>query len=202
MLNHSRRTVFLLAGGVAVNLLLGVAVTRGIVPHAGDTVGVAAEQPAETDAGDTAPPAAPTAPAPSAPPVTAPPTTKAASQPRSEAAAPAPTPTTAAAARAVPPPATSAAVPRLNPSDAQVLEAIQQLSARMPLFRPTGPQARQFGDMVCTAFDQGASAAQVHAGVTAAVAQVPALSVTPADADYAVRTAVQLACPGHLPKLA
>jgi hypothetical protein len=77
----------------------------------------------------------------------------------------------------------------------------QQIRQRIPLLPSNEAYARQFGDAVCSAFDQGNSAAQVRALVLQAVSQIPLIKVAPADADFAIKTAVQLFCPGYLSKL-
>ena len=219
MFGRSKRSVALLAGAAGFNLLLGVAVASGVVPGATpvstskDDAASAIEIPPTADlqasAGVAEIPMA-EAPPESVPPTTAPtPTgpasTPAASEARQEAAAPAPIPVeepeSAPAETPAPAPVPSLAVPRLNPASFQVFQAIQQLALRIPLFKPSEAQARQFGDMVCTAFDQGSSYVDVRAGVLSAVGQVPGLSVSAADADYAIRTAVGLFCPGHKSKL-
>jgi putative peptide zinc metalloprotease protein len=104
----------------------------------------------------------------------------------------------------VPPgPATVEAVvvPRAHPSSAEIEGVLEQLRRRMPLFQPTSAQVMQFGDQVCTALDQHASVAQVNAGVVSAASRVPLLTVSPADAAAAIRAAVTLFCPGHLPEI-
>jgi hypothetical protein len=212
----SKRTVALLAGAAGLNLLLGVAVASGVVPQA-NSVSVASKDVAQ-EVGHALPPldvqpdaaaveavfeAPPETAPPTNPPATTAPTTsvtaKAAVQ--TPASTPAPDPAPTSAAEPLPAPAASTAVPRLNPASFQVFQAIQHLSLRIPLFKPTEAQARQFGDTVCTAFDEGKSYAEVRAGVLSAVGQVPGLTVTAADADYAIRTAVDLFCPGHRSKL-
>ncbi|HJV08525.1 MAG TPA: hypothetical protein VJ653_02565, partial [Acidimicrobiales bacterium] len=60
-------------------------------------------------------------------------------------------------------------------------------------------QIDQAGDQVCTAFDNGQTFAQVKAtGLSMIPAQV---SVPLSTADWAVRQAVALYCPGHANKL-
>jgi hypothetical protein len=90
---------------------------------------------------------------------------------------------------------------RLSPSSAEVQAAIAQLHQRIPYFTPTEAQARQFADQVCTSFDQGQGYAQVKATAMQAVTKVPFVKVSDADADFAIRTAVQLVCPGYLSRL-
>lgn len=76
--------------------------------------------------------------------------------------------------------------------------AIAALGQRIPLFSPTDAQLRTFADAVCTSFDQGQTMAQVQATVRQAVTHIQGASLSPADADFAVRTVVQLRCPGYL----
>ncbi|MGH9190538.1 MAG: hypothetical protein ACRD0Q_10980 [Acidimicrobiales bacterium] len=93
---------------------------------------------------------------------------------------------------------TQGPVPRVEPTKAALRAAIKELDARTNLFRPTENQVREFGDQTCTAFDQGYSAAQVKSAVLdSAKKKVPFLRISSADADYAIRTAVGLFCPGH-----
>jgi hypothetical protein len=70
-----------------------------------------------------------------------------------------------------------------------------------PLFLLTEAKAREFADDVCTAFDEGHTYAEVKAVGMAKVDNVPFLSVSSSDGDFAIRTAVELVCPGHEPKL-
>ena len=208
-----------LAGGVAgSSLLLAVAVAA--VAHGADTGpatsaasilrnvsagtgGTAAPSP---DSGspaeappDTAQPATDAPPAPAAkaavPPTTAttrrtpvPPTTAA---PAAVAAAPAPAP--------APAPAKPAPGQRVPFTTAGVQAAIAALHQRIPLFSPTDPQLRTFADAVCTSFDQGQTMTQVQGTVRQAVSHIQGASLSPADADFAVRTVAQLRCPGYLP---
>ncbi|HWC12861.1 MAG TPA: DUF732 domain-containing protein, partial [Acidimicrobiales bacterium] len=80
----------------------------------------------------------------------------------------------------------------------QVRSAISSLG--LPV-TPSESQARQFGDSVCDAFDQGQTFAQVKAAAMQAAGQVPLVRVSPAAVDAAVRSAVNLFCPGHAAKL-
>lgn len=124
--------------------------------------------------------------------------------PRSTHSAGAAPPATAAAVTPESPappvldPAPSAVMARAQPSNAQIAAVIEQFRRRMPLFQPTAAQVSQFGDRICTAFDQQASFGQVSAGVISASHKVPLMTVSPADAAAAVRSAVTLFCPGHL----
>jgi hypothetical protein len=86
----------------------------------------------------------------------------------------------------------------MNPSSAQIRSAISSLG--LPLV-PSESQARQFGDSVCDAFDQGQTFAQVKAGALQAASQIPLIAVSPSAVDAAVRAAVNLFCPGHASKL-
>ena len=91
--------------------------------------------------------------------------------------------------------------PRTEPSKAALQGAIRELDARTNYFRPTEKQIREFSGEVCTAFDQGYSYAEVKAGVLDSAKRAPYLGVSSADADYSVRSAVQLFCPGYAPLL-
>lgn len=207
---RTKRSVIVLIGAAGLNLLAGAAVATGIVPQLGSEVHVAAEGPAVfTPPEGVATPApevpaegvdVPATPTETVPPVTAAPAASAAATPRVAEAAPAepevqqstPTPTA--------PPVTLP--PRVAVSSAQVLQVIGQLGQSIPLFRLANEaQGRQFGDTVCTAFDGGSSYGEVKAGVLSAARQIPLVTVRDADADVAIRAAVNLFCPGHLSKL-
>jgi methenyltetrahydromethanopterin cyclohydrolase len=58
-----------------------------------------------------------------------------------------------------------------------------------------------FGNQVCSAFDSGESYSQVKAAGLAQVAGNPFVTVTSADADWMIRTAVSMYCPGYASKL-
>ena len=222
MLNNTGRNRRLLAGGVGVTLSLALAVSAGAVPRPGDgpvrtasvsqidevaapnarqpgdnvVVAAAAPVPAAAAAGApaVATPAPTTVPKPK---TTAPPTTKAPVAKVPAAAAPA----TAAPAAAAP--AAPVKVARRTPSAAEVQAAINELKRQVGgmllLVSPTPAQLAQAGDQVCTAFDSGQSYAQVKA---TGLSMIPAsITVSPATADWAVRQAVTMYCPGHAPKL-
>ncbi len=87
---------------------------------------------------------------------------------------------------------------RINPSSGDVQTAMSALSTRIPLFKPTEPQLRAFADAACAQFDQGQSKSQVESTVRQAVTYVQGASLSPADAEFAVRTVVALRCPGYL----
>ena len=206
MFEITRRSRNLLGAAIGINLLLGVGVASGVVPQPLSTASVSSEavlSPAVEPA-----PVVPEQAVAQLPveettttttPTTTPPTTEASRPAPTVAAEPEPEPELEAPAPTPAP--VSTAVPRRNPTSFEIFQALQQIQARVPMFQLTEAQARQFGDQVCTAFDQGASFAQVKAGVKAAVSQVPLVSVSDADVDYAVRTAVKLFCPGHESKL-
>jgi hypothetical protein len=202
----------ILAGAAGLNLLLGAAAAAGVMPRAVHTesaasivpapvtlnLGPASPAPSEavSDA-TTVPPE--TVPPPTLPPTTSPPraATVAAAEPDAAPADDAPAVAAAFSSASSAP----TVVPRVNPSSAQVQAAIAQLRQRILLFSPTEAQARQFGDQVCTAFDQGQTYAQVKATGMQMVSQVPLITVSSADADFAIRTAVQLFCPGYQSRL-
>lgn len=153
-------------------------------------------------------PADPTTTVPAPVETTAPPTTAA---PATTAPKTTTAPTTAAPAATTPattppttPPATAAApktAPRTNPTDAEVVAAMQSLKSQIPLLPVNAAYGRQFGDAVCSAFDQGNNFSQVKNMVMQAVSQIPLIKITLANADFAVRTAVSLFCPGYGSKL-
>ncbi len=209
------RGLALLGGMIAAVLFLAVGVAVGAVPRLADTAGDgAAEAAPPAGPAEPAPAAAPAdlalaaaaespvdaavespTPAPTAEPETArtAPTTTAAPEPEADvAAAPSPEP-------APPVPPKLPPGQRVNPTSAQVQAAIAELHGRIPLFQPNDPQLRTFADAVCTSFDQGQSFAQVTSTVQQAVSNVQGASLSAADADFAVRTVLQLRCPGWLP---
>ncbi|MGI8809779.1 MAG: DUF732 domain-containing protein [Acidimicrobiales bacterium] len=222
MLNDTSRNRNLLAGVVGVHLAVALALGLGAVPMPGDngpvrTASVALVEdlatPAARQPGDTAqqPATAPVAPPAAAaqavpvpvpttvarPRVTAPPTTKA---PVAKVA-PAPAPAAVAPVPAVA--AAPARVARRTPSAIEVQTAINELKRQvgglMLLVSPTPDQIAQAGDQVCTAFDGGQSFLQVKATGLSMIP--PSVIVPPTTADWAVRQAVALYCPGHASKL-
>lgn len=88
---------------------------------------------------------------------------------------------------------------RVDPTSAEVQAAIDALHQRIPLFAPTDQQLRTFAEAVCASFDQGQTEAQVQSTVQEAVSHIQGASLSSTDADFAVRTVVQLRCPGSLP---
>ena len=220
MLENSRRNRKLVAGAAGVNLALALAVGAGAVSgrgHGGDVraVALAAEPlagPIARQPGDvvkdvaaavvptTLPPVATTTVAPR--PTAAPPTTAKARPAATSTAAALSAPSTASPAPAATAPAAPVKVPRRVPSAAEVDTAIATLPqyVRTP-FTPTPAQVAQLGDQVCTAFDQGQTFAQVKTTGLQMVTQVPFTTVLPGGADWVVKTAVALYCPGHSSKL-
>jgi hypothetical protein len=226
VLENTNRLHRLLAGAAGATLVVGLAVSAGAVPRPGDNgevrtaaVSEVVEEaaPAARQPGDSAPdvtvpaPAAteeaaqeaPTTTAAATPKTTtAPPTTKApVAKPQ---AAPATSPAPAAAGAPAPAaPAAPAKVARRTPSSAEIQGAIgelkRQVGGLLLLVSPTAAQINQVGDQVCTAFDSGQTFAQVKA---TALSMIPAsVTVLPSTADWAVRQAVTLYCPGHASKL-
>jgi hypothetical protein len=89
-------------------------------------------------------------------------------------------------------------VPRTGPTSEQLADVIAQVKDRIPMsFQPNDSHVIAFGDAVCTAFDQGKSAAQVRTLVLQAASQLPTITVSQANAVFAVKTAVNLFCPGY-----
>ena len=208
MLQITTRNIRLLTGALGVTLSLGVGTAAGVVPQAGEAetaAPVAAErpevQPVAAQNGQVGAQAAP----PTTTTPTAPPTTVARRAPSTTVArtrAPRPGAAPTAAAPAAPAAASGpTTAPRRNPSSAEVQAAIAQVRQRLPLYQPTEAQARQFGNDICDAFDRSQPYSQVKAGVQAAIAKVPFLTVSSADIDFAIRSAVGLFCPGYLPQL-
>jgi len=220
-LRNTSRNRKLLAGVLGVNLALALAVSAGAVPLPGEKGEVRAAS--VSDVEELAPPArqpgdaareltqaAPPAPAAVAevvttsapttvpkPKTTAPPTTKAPVAKVAAATAP------AIAAPAAVAPAAPVKVARRTPSPAEIQAAIaelkRQVGGMLLLVSPTPAQLAQAGDQVCTAFDNGQTFAQVKATGLSMIP--PSITVSPATADWAVRQAVTLYCPGHASKL-
>jgi hypothetical protein len=223
MFANTSLTRRVLGGVVGVNLALALAVSAGAVPRPGDDVHTAAATqaeelaaPAPRQAGDVAAPAAPAAetPAPeptpttaapvttvAKPKVTTPPTTRA---PKVAAApkAPAPAPVVAAAPAPAPVAAATTAVARRVPSAAEIQAVITRLKADIPILKYitiSPAQINDAGNQICTAFDGGQTFTQVKA---TGLSMIPAsIKVPLPTADYAVRQAVAMYCPGHANKL-
>ena len=222
MLENTNRIHRLLAGAVGAMLALGVAVSAGAVPRPGDNGEVRAAAVSEVvdlpvsdarQAGDAAPevtvPAVVEAAAPEAPtttvakPRTTTPTTKAPAPRPTAASASTPAPSAVALPAPNAAPAAPARVARRTPTPAEVQAAITELKGRvgglLMLVSPTPAQIDQVGDQVCTAFDNGQSFAEVRATGLSMIP--PSVTVSPSTADWAVRHAVALYCPGHANKL-
>ena len=219
MQKSSNWIVKMLGGVVGVNLTLALAVSAGAVPHPGadnevhaasveiEELAAPARQPGDNVApAQVEPPVAPevtetTTPTTAAPATTVakprpttPPTTKA---PAAKAAS-----ATAAPAVAAPAPAVPTKVARRVPTPTEIQGVVARLKKDIPIlgFVAISPaQIDQAGDQVCTAFDNGQNFAQVKA---TGLSLIPAsVTVPPATADWAVRQAVTLYCPGHANKL-
>ena len=209
----------------AVTFSTGLAAAAGIVPRIEDSTKVQAAQAGASASAwmdreaevaqeaiptevvpDTAAIVVPAAPAEA---ISAP-TTSAVERPVVEKPAP---PTSAPVAAVAPEPAVAPAPPaRRIPSPAEVQEAIrgmeQFVSFKSGLFgivagapTPTAAQVNELGDLVCTALDSGQTVEQAKATGLAMAADNPYVTISPAGADYVVRTAVRLYCPGHTDKL-
>lgn len=195
MFQQTRRSIALLGGAICLSLVLGVAAAAGVSSQSDppDTAQAVAAAPTTTVApaeAQAVPDAEPSAPAAPAEPQASPPSTSAPEVAAPEEAAPQET-------FAAPAEPQSTVVARANPSSAQVVQAMRTMQARIPFLPINESYGRQFGDEVCTAFDQGTVFGTVVAGVVAAASKVPLVTISTADAEYAVRTAVQLFCPGH-----
>ena len=196
-----RRLVAGAAGSAVCLALAGVVAVMAWPGGSGDVPAVAAsgipaESPAPSVAPVQAPPPPPVAAATVPKPAPAPAATKRATSAPKPAAAVASAPPPAAAS---PPPPKVVLPPRRQPSSAEVQQAIKGLQQYVD-FTPTPAQVAQAGDMVCDAFDQGQTFAQVKA---AARSMVPSyFEVKPGADDYVVRTAVRLYCPAYTSRLA
>lgn len=125
---------------------------------------------------------------------------------KSQSASPANAPTMPAqqaVAESAPSPATSDVAARTSPSPQQVADVIAQIKQRIAMsFEPNELHVRAFGDAACTAFDENRTAAQARDMVMQAASQLPSVTISTEDADFAVRTAVTLFCPGYSDRLA
>jgi hypothetical protein len=203
LLGGGLAATLVLAGGIAVwagpgdSATTSAAISTSVTQDAGATDATTPETTVVADTTTTV--AAPTTTAPAAkastaatakatPPTTAKATTPTTAKPAATAA-PAPAPAPAPAAKSG---------QRVNPTNAQVQAAITTLHQRIPLFEPNEAQLRTFADAACTQFDQGQTHAQVVETVRRAVTYIQGASLSAADADFAVRTVLQLRCPGYL----
>lgn len=200
--------------GAALLLALGVAAVAHVAETGPTGPAASAVRASDADAADPGAPSSETPAVAEASPDTTPPTTAAPVAPAARSTVP---PTTVTTRRAPAPspsaaPATSTPTPsptaapakpapgqRLGFTSAGVQAAMVALHQRIPLFSPSDPQLRTFADAVCTSFDQGQTVAQIQATVRQAVSHIQGASLSEADAAFAVRTVVQLRCPGYLP---
>jgi hypothetical protein len=87
---------------------------------------------------------------------------------------------------------------RTKPSSSALSSAVSGLKQYVhTIFSITSSEVAEFGDDVCTAFDQNKTYSQIKSEITAKVKQLPFTTVTAGAADYVVRTAVKLFCPGY-----
>lgn len=106
-------------------------------------------------------------------------------------------------AESVPSPATAGVAARTSPTPEQVADVITQIKQRIVMsFEPSEIHVRAFGDAACTAFDENRTAAEARTMVMQAASQLPSVTISTEDADFAVRTAVTLFCPGYSDRLA
>lgn len=192
-----------LAAAAAVNLCLALMVTLGIVSNPPTLDRLLPEHPANRVRIAQAPPEAAgqvVAPAtPQAPPPTAAAAPAAASSPAPKASAPAKPKTSKAPAPSAAPGTAGVRPPSTSEIEQVKREVAQRVSA--PGFSPTQNQIQEFSRQVCGAFDEGYSYAQVKSAVLAMAARYPNLGVGAPDADYAIRTAVEMYCPAHKSRL-
>lgn len=225
MLHNSRRNRRVLAGIAGVNLCLALAVSAGAVPLPGaaDDDGRSARTVASATSvehlmapvrqpGDVADVV--TTVAPTTVPVTVAPKPDTAAAATTTAAPPTSRPAAGAAVSQAPVTQAPVTVPRITVPPAPVNVArrtppageVQQAISALPqyvrsILAPSPDQVAQLGDKVCTMFDQGQTFDQVKATGLSMVTQVPLTKVLPGGADWVVRTAVTLYCPGHLTKI-
>jgi hypothetical protein len=216
VLKDSNWLVKVLGGVVGVNLTLALAVSAGAVPHPGtqDEVHAASVDVEDLAAparqpGDIAIPPQVETPAPAVSDitlVTTPPPATTVAKPRTTTPPTTKAPAAAAAPAVAAPAAPVAAAPtkvaRRVPTAAEIQGVVARLKKDIPIlgFVAVAPsQIDQAGDQVCTAFDNGQTFAQVKA---TGLSMIPASVTVPATtADWAVRQAVALYCPGHANKL-
>jgi hypothetical protein len=87
---------------------------------------------------------------------------------------------------------------RTKPSASALASAVSGLKQYVhTIFSITSSEVAEFGNDVCSAFDQNESYPSVKSQITAKVKQLPFTTVTAGAADYVVRTAVKLYCPGY-----
>ncbi len=201
LFNNVGRSVVVLGGAVGLTFCLAGGVEVGVVPQVGDSApaSVKTEIAApDVTAATTPDTVAPTTVAPEVS-TPAPIDTTPAAKPRATsttevAAAPSDEGAPVAAATPAGAPAAPTTAARTNPSSAQVKAAIAQIGAGLPI---SEAQAREFGNQVCTAFDQGQTSSAVKATAFQAAQKVPFVTVSASQVDSAVRSAVQLFCPGY-----
>jgi hypothetical protein len=223
MFTNTSLTRRVLGGVVGVNLALALAVSAGAVPRPGDNLNNAAATQVEELVVPTASQnddiaalvAEETVPAPpdpttttaapktvAQPKVTTPPTTRAPRVAVAPKAAAAPAPAVAAAPAPAPAAAVVTGVARRVPTAAEIQGVITRLKKDIPMltyFSITPAQVNDAGDQICTAFDSAQTFAQVKA---TGLSMIPStIKVPAATADYAVRQAVAMYCPGHANKL-
>jgi len=211
MFGQTKRLLGVLAGTTGLTLALGVGASTGLVPKLADSepapsdLAAAATVTEDVSAAvvdTTLPPTtvvevttSTVPPTTAAPKPTTPPTTRAPA-PRVAAATTAP-PAASAVAEVV-----STLAARTVPSAQQVSAAIAGIKSRVQLplfFQVTPAHVADIGNQICTAFDQGKSFAEVKATGLATVSQYVPVSLDAAD--YAVRTAVAMYCPGYASRL-
>jgi hypothetical protein len=91
---------------------------------------------------------------------------------------------------------------RTTPSAAAVASAVSGLKKYVhTILTPTATQVAEFGNDVCTAFDQNKTLSQVEATILQKVKSLPFTTVESGAASYVVKTAVHLYCPGYTSKL-
>jgi hypothetical protein len=114
--------------------------------------------------------------------------------------------TTKPATHPAPKPTSKPAKPKLarrtTPSASAVQAAIQGLKKYVhSILTPSPAQVAEFGDMVCSAYDDGDTTKQIEAKILQKVKSLPFTTILPGAADYVVRTAVKLYCPGYQSRL-
>lgn len=115
---------------------------------------------------------------------------------------PAATPTHSSTPKPKPTPTTPAKAARTTPSASEVQGAIQGLKQYVHSFlSPTPAQVSDFGNQVCTAFDNGDTATHIKSVILNKVKGLPFTTILPGAADYVVKTAVKLYCPGYKSRL-
>jgi hypothetical protein len=91
---------------------------------------------------------------------------------------------------------------RTTPAPSAVAAAIRGLGTYVhSILAPTLAQVAQFGNLVCTAYADGSATKAIEVEILHKVSSIPLTTILTGAADYVVRTAVTLYCPGYSSQL-